>query len=598
MGKILIKAFSVIWETNRFWLIFNVFYTIVLGVIPVFTILLSKELIDEIVILLQKQSSNPAKVFFILFLQSLLILVSSLLSMIRQYIDKKMEKKLEHKLQQIVFKKIAAVPLTYFDDSRFYDSLSRLHSPGSRFLNPITELCDFFKNCISVISVITYLLSVHWSLLFLAMVPGIPFFLAQFKFGQERYKFNYNNTPLLRDISLTSRLLQSRNGSKEIKLFCLSDHLISRWSTKYLEEAIKSLRLFKRQQYTLFGIDVFNSLIYIFTIYIIVKLIRLGGLGIGEYVAIVQSVQETQNKISQASNNIAKLYEASLYLNDYYSFMETEENTNPLKERENHFPRPLQKGIFIENITFSYLKSSKLALNDVSLSINAGEKIAIVGENGSGKSTLVKCILGLYPIQKGNIFFDDVSISNIRQEELHKNLTALFQDYVKYPYTVHENIAFGDISKIESLKSIKNVAKKTGVDDFIKTFKEGYKTYLTRELYDGEDLSGGQWQRIALTRTFLRDAQLLILDEPTASMDPKTENEVLEQFYRITNGKTAIFISHRLSTTRLADRIVVMKNGKIIEVGTYSELISNGGEFTKMYKLQAEHFQHEEIFSM
>lgn len=293
-----------------------------------------------------------------------------------------------------------------------------------------------------------------------------------------------------------------------------------------------------------------------------------------------------QNSVNSITTNISNIFENGLYLKEYFSFIEEKhilaDDTSLMK-----FPNSIKKGITVNHLTFNYNQNSQPVLNDITLNVNVGEKIAIVGENGSGKSTLVKCLLGIYPISQGEILIDDVPINNFSQDELNNNISILFQDFIKYPYTVSENIGFGQISQIKNSELIKEVAKRTGADLFIDNLKMKYDTYLTQILYEGEDLSGGEWQKLALSRSIMRNSQILILDEPTSAMDPRSESDFYKNFREICNDKTTIFISHKLISLDFADRIIVMKSGNIIESGSLSELLEKNGEFKKLYSLQA-----------
>ncbi|MGG1513743.1 ATP-binding cassette domain-containing protein, partial [Brevibacillus agri] len=243
--------------------------------------------------------------------------------------------------------------------------------------------------------------------------------------------------------------------------------------------------------------------------------------------------------------------------------------------------------IFIKNLSFKYPKSNQLVLNGITIHIRPGEKVAIVGDNGSGKSTLVKCLMGLYQVEKGSVFYDDIDIVNIDNCDLHKNMTAIFQDFMKYAFTVMDNISFGDIHNTHDFELVKRIGIQTGVDDFVKKMPKDYDTLLGKILGEGEDLSGGQWQKIAIARSLFRDSKILILDEPTSSLDPLKELEVYEQFNSMTNGKTVIFISHRMAAARMADKIIVLKNGKVAECGTHDDLMFLKSEYYQMYSVQA-----------
>jgi ATP-binding cassette, subfamily B, bacterial len=594
----IIKAFKILWGTNKYWVLFSVLFSIIMGFNPLLSLWISKELINSVADVLQNKTNDTTWILFFLLTQLVLTLFSSSLYKLKEYLDRKVETHLDHYLQKIIYKKNTSVPLTYFDIPEFYNYLKRVQgSQGNRFLSPIRSVIELSTTCISFFSFLAFLFNVHWSLIIICSISAIPIFLTHSKLGNSRYSLLYNQTPLAREALYTSNLLQDRQSAKEIRLFGLKEYLIKRWSEIFLKNRNEALRLAKKQQFITLGLDGLNSLIYIGSSFFIIKLILQKTLKIGDFIAIGQAVQQSLNSVNRGSTQLARIYEDSLYLSDFFNFIEFDNPVIQPQQGNEKFPNPVKNGITIENVNFSYFGGSRDVLKNISLHIQTGEKIAIVGENGSGKTTLIKCLLGLYPVTEGNIYIDNLDIQKIVQSDLHQNFTVIFQDFMKYSYTIRENIALGNLSLNENFRKIQEVALSTGVDEFTKHFKNGYDTYLGRYLREGEDLSGGQWQKIALARALIRDAQIVILDEPTAALDPKAEMDVFNQFDFLTQNKTAIFISHRMSATKLADRIVVMKNGEIVEVGTFTELIELNGEFTRMYKSQSQHYQIEPITS-
>ncbi|WP_230077868.1 ABC transporter ATP-binding protein [Brevibacillus sedimenti] len=320
-------------------------------------------------------------------------------------------------------------------------------------------------------------------------------------------------------------------------------------------------------------------------------------MSIGDFIAIIQAIQGTQGTLNRISTLLAKLYEEKLYIKDFYQFFEIKEPRIEINKGQEPFPTPIQRGITFENVSFRYIHGDRDVLSNVSFHINPQEKIAIIGQNGSGKTTLIKCLMGLYPPLHGQIKIDGKNIFDIDQKQLLSNITVIFQDFIRYHLTVRENIAVGDIKRMDDWERIQAVAKVSGTDSFIQQFALGYETPLGRLLVDGEDLSGGQWQKIALARALFRDSQVVILDEPTASLDPIAEMEIFQNFKLLADKKIAIFISHRMAASRMADRIIVMKEGKIVEMGTHEELMELRQEYYHMYTMQAQWFSAESEYT-
>ncbi|MFC4768169.1 ABC transporter ATP-binding protein [Effusibacillus consociatus] len=537
------------------------------------------------------------KVFWLLILQFLIIVCSSGIRLIQEYIDKHTEIKIDYNIQKIISNKTSSVPLAYFDMPEFYDHLNRIQgSVGNRFLAPIKNSFQIGQATIRLISYLAFLLTIHWSLLLLSVAAAIPLFIIQKKYGKRRFLLLYNQTPKAREGQYITSLLTNRESAKEIRLFQLGGYLLDRWSKTYFENARESLRLLRRNQMSNLGLEMFSGLLLTCSAGIIVWFTRSSTVRIGDFVVISQAVQGTQTSINQISSLVAQIYEESLYIQDFYKFIQFKV---PILERSSQseypFPTPLQSGITFDNVAFRYTGSFTDSISEINFFIRAGEKIAIVGENGSGKTTLIKCLMGLYPVSSGRIYFDGINIEEIKEQDLRKNITVVFQDFMRYSFSVRDNIAFGNVERYGDIEEIKKVASKTGVDKFVKHFSKGYDTYLGKYLINGEDLSGGQWQKIALARLLFRGGEVIILDEPTASLDPRAEIELFKQFHTLTKDKTTIFISHRMAAAKMADRILVMKEGRLVEIGTHKELMENGQEYYRLYQLQSHWYSDNNI---
>ncbi|WP_039972045.1 ATP-binding cassette domain-containing protein [Brevibacillus agri] len=585
------------WEHSKKWLATSVILTIFKGVAPIISLWLTKELINSITSNLQTNNSDYMQVFLLLCAQFLLSIIVASLQKIQQYMDRHEITKLSLKLNQLYLRKTTTVPLNAFDDPELHNYVNRLQGDkGESFLSPYQDLLEVCKSVITIFSFLIFLLSFHWALFILSIISALPIYFVQSKFGNKKFELIKSQTTNLREMNYINYLLSDRHSAKEIRIYELGAYFINRWSSIFSMNAVRRLNLFRKQQISEVGAEGVTSLLYMLSALIIIWLASETTIQIGDFVAIGQAVQGTQNMINQAAFSLARIYEKSLYIKDYFEFIDFEFGNNDLVPRVEEFPIPLKKGIRFRNVTFRYSNNTKVILNDISFSIRHGEKIAIVGENGSGKSTLVKCLMGLYPITSGKIYFDNVDAELITHASLRKNITAIFQDFSKYPFSVKDNIVFGDIERATDTFLIKKVACATGVDEFVGKFENGYETILGNFLEKGEDLSGGQWQKIALSRALYRDCQILILDEPTAALDPKSEKDVYMGFEKIAKNKTTIFITHRMSTARLADRIFVMKNGRIIEEGSHDELMLLEKEYYRMYKMQTHWYSSNKVF--
>jgi ATP-binding cassette subfamily B protein len=316
-------------------------------------------------------------------------------------------------------------------------------------------------------------------------------------------------------------------------------------------------------------------------------------LTLGQYVALAEAFTAANGQLMSISSNLALIYQNVLFSREIFTFLELTEDSQPPGTLSP--PKRMKKGIEADNIAFLYPGSPNPVIQNIHLRIDPGQKVAIVGDNGAGKSTLVKCLLGLYSLSNGSITYDGIDIRDLDPSELRKRVTAVFQDYVRYQCTVRENIGFGDVDRLHDDSWLEAAAAQSGSDEVIEGLKDRFEAMLGPTFDGGRELSQGQWQRIAISRAYFRDADIVILDEPTASMDPITEAAIFENFLRIAEGKTTILISHRLGICKAVDVIFVMKNGQIIERGTHEELLRLGGEYHRMFQLQSKWYESSGI---
>ncbi|XKK19760.1 ABC transporter ATP-binding protein/permease [Bacillus sp. CB102A.1] len=384
-----------------------------------------------------------------------------------------------------------------------------------------------------------------------------------------------------------------KESAREVRVFNLYPHFIDRWKRKYTENMKISLSFLKAKSKAEIFLDGIIAISYCSSAGIIIWLIKKSAVKIGEFVSIGQAVHSTQNSLHSISTSIALLYEDTLYIHDYFNYIDSFEENESNTKNTIPFPNKLCQGIRFENVSFFYPNSQKEVLKNVSFSIQPGEKIAIVGHNGSGKTSLIKCLLGLYPLTSGNIYFDDVPINKIQLNSLRDNISVIFQDFTKYFFTIEENIAFGNIPERNNKRKIQDVALQSGIHTDITMLPNKYQSYVGRFLYEGEELSGGQWQKVAIARALFKNSPIMILDEPTAALDPISEREIFDKFKQLTTGRTTLLISHKMSAAKLADKIIVLDNGNLVEFGTHEQLLLQKGKYHKLYTTQAEFYDHK-----
>ncbi|MGG1662591.1 ABC transporter ATP-binding protein [Brevibacillus sp. NRS-1366] len=592
-GKYLWKAFGYVWKQGKWWLVLSVILSTTVGCSPFLTLWVAKEIINEVTRFIQGDTKEYLVLFWLLIGQFMLTLSMSAITNIREYFDKRMECTLDYEVQQLILEKTSAVSIIRFDLPDFHNHLQRISGGGARLLSPIRSVIDMVQSGFNLFSYAAFLLVIDWRLVIVSLLAAIPFYYIQAKLGQSRYALHVAQSSVAREAEYYKYLLQDRRSVKEIRLFGLASLFRARWAERFWKNAKEQLNLERKQQKAEVGMEGFSALFYMGMAVILIWLARTAKMGIGEFIAIIQAIQGTQGTFTRMSMLLAKLYEEKLFLKDFYQFFEHEELQLPSKERKQQFPSPIQKGITFENVSFRYIGGEHDVLENISFHVNYKEKIAIVGQNGSGKTTLMKCLMGLYPLSHGQIMIDGRSIRDIDETQLRNNLTVIFQDFIRYDLSVKENIAIGNIAEMDYMDKVKQAARLSGADSFVQQLPQGYETYLGRMFVDGEDLSGGQWQKIALARALFRESQVIILDEPTAALDPIAEMDIFNKFKLLSENKIAIFISHRLAAARMADRIIVMKEGKIVEIGTHEQLMALGQEYFQMYQMQAQWFSSE-----
>jgi ATP-binding cassette, subfamily B, bacterial len=424
-----------------------------------------------------------------------------------------------------------------------------------------------------------------WILLTL-IVCVIPAFLGETHFAFMGYSLNFRQTPAKREMDYLRILGGSKETAKELKLFGLASFLVGRY-TKLSDElhhqnvGLASRRLWVGALLTVLGtVGYYGS--YAFVIYQTV----LGKIDIGTLTFMTGAIAGASTNIQSLFTTFSTIADQALFINDLLDFFAVRPTVFS-KPNALAVPQPIRQGFEFQDVSFSYPGQSRVVLGNVSFCLRPGERIALVGENGQGKTTIVKLMTRLYDPTGGRILLDGVDLRDYDLEEVWKEIGVIFQDFMRYDMTASENIAIGRIEDKENVFRVRSAAQKSLAEGVIRKLPNGYDQILGRRFEGGVDLSGGEWQKIALARAYLRDAQLLILDEPTAALDARSEHEVFERFAELTKGKMALLISHRFSTVKMADRILVLEGGRIAEEGTHDQLLLNKGRYAEMFEMQA-----------
>jgi ATP-binding cassette subfamily B protein len=499
---------------------------------------------------------------------------------------------MSYTVQLQVMEKANTLDLGFFEDATFYDALQQAQKEASsRPIGMISDTFSMARSAVTLFSMIVILLHLAWWIALLALIAPIPSFIASMRYGWWGYQLMRRQSPARREMSYYNTLLTTDTYNKEIKLFSLGDFFIRLYRKLAGDFYTQARGIIVPRYFASFswglGTLLVNGAIYL---YVAVQAVQ-GHIPFGGLVTYTAAALGLGSAFQGILSGISDTYENNLFVNTLFSFLAYE----PRIVSPPDGLKPATDGLTIEfrHVSFTYpgREAKGPALRDVSFTIAAGESVALVGSNGAGKTTIVKLLARLYDPDEGEILVNGRDIKEYDLTALRQEIGVIFQDYVTYYLTAARNIGVGRVEAIDARPEIETAAGKSGADAVIAKLPDGYASQLGKWFDQGQQLSGGEWQKIALARAFMRDAQVLILDEPTSSLDPQAEYEVFARFRQLTAGKSAIFISHRFSTVRLANRILVLEHGGILEEGSHAALLALGGRYAELFNLQAEAYR-------
>jgi ATP-binding cassette subfamily B protein len=595
-------AFASIPRVMKLVLSASVLFTVLMGILsilqgfmPALSIEITRIVVNSVEVGIRIHSIRP--IWVPVGLQLGVVLVTSLLSTLGNIVQQLLQEKVSNKIQFLVLEKSNTLDLSFFEDSAFYDKLRQATDQSTyQPVSMISQTFDLFRTLVTLFSVIAILLQLEWWLAIVALLIPIPAFISSAKYGWIGYQRMRRQSPERRLMSYIQTLMTTDTYNKEVKLFTLGNFFITRFrrlANKFYEEN-KSI-LIRRYMMNLLWTGLTGAANTAIYLYVAIRAVT-GSLGVSGLIAYTQAAVQAGQSFQNLLNGISNTYENNLYINTLFDFLAYEPKIVSPEKAEPIVPNEEVKGLDIEfrNVSFTYPGKDPLtqyALKQVSFKIEAGESIALVGRNGAGKTTMVKLLTRLYDPDEGEILIGGRNIKEYDLQELRSQVGVIFQDYVTYYMSAQENIGVGRIDEIEDRELVTSAARKSGANAVIERLPEKYDTMLGKWFEKGTQLSGGEWQKVALARAFMRDARILILDEPTSSLDAQAESEVFSHFRALTKGKTALFISHRFSTVRLADRIFVLENGTILESGSHGELMHLDGRYAELFNMQAEAYR-------
>ncbi|PFD41488.1 ABC transporter ATP-binding protein [Bacillus cereus] len=582
-----LRTIITVYRISPMFLISILGCTISKGGAPLLFIYLTEKTISALISDLNNSTLTITPFFFI-FMQFIYYIALEILNYLDKIISLRLSQKLEYYFNNEVFFICANSPLIYYDDVNYYNSLERSTlGIGKNSFSYLQQILSFLQSIITFVSFIIALYSIHWSISFFL------FFTVSILIWVNIYtsKSNYDQFILQilskRKIEYIESLFKSKEAAKEFRIFNHAPYMIKKWKETFWDVSNQQYKLEKTNNKKVLWVDFLQlSLNYLFLgligFYALTKKIT-----ISKFVALSQILSSSINISYQIASALGRLFRESLSINDYYEFktqIPTEKMTSSVDARIKEF-----KSLEVRNISFSYPNHNHLVLDNISFNINPGDKVAIVGRNGSGKSTLVKCMTGLYLPTGGAVLLND---SPITKEIRGEMFSTVFQDFLKYEMSILENITLDKEENPEIISRLMKVMQSSSSNQLLDKYNLTYSDNIGATLF-GRELSGGEWQKIALSRALFKDSPIIILDEPTAALDPVSETRIIEQFLDISKGKTSIFVTHRLGSCINADVILVLKDGKLIEQGTHDELILLNGEYKELFHMQSKWYKEK-----
>lgn len=587
--KTIPRFFREIFKSSPKLFLLNIFSRLINAFTPVVILWVGKMIIDEIILQVSLEDKDFTQLWNLVLIEFAVVVLSDLLGRLINLTDGLLGDLYSNNSSEKIIRKTAELTIAQLEDPEFYDKLERARTQTNSRVELMSNALGQAESVISIFSLITGLVYFEPILILILILSIIPSFINEAKFSSTRYSLARSWTAERRELDYLRFIGANNQTAKEVKLFGLTDYIAERFKDLSNEYYHLNKKLSLKQ--SLYG-SLFNILgilsYYGAYVYIILRVLT-GVISIGELTFLSGSFNRLRNNLQGFFSRFTRISESALYLQDYFDFLDL--RIEQTSEAKTPIPETITQGFQINDLHFAYPGSKTEVLKGVTFTMKAGEKMAFVGQNGAGKTTLIKLFLRFYEPTQGEILLDGININKFDVDEYRNRFGVIFQDFFKYEFTLRENIAVGNISEIDNDETIGYAASKSLAEQVVSEMEDGLEQRLGRRFYQGQELSGGQWQKIALARAYMKDADIMVLDEPTSALDAQAEYDVFERFIALTKGKTSIIISHRFSTVRMADRILVLQNGQVLELGTHEELMANPKLYSELFKLQAAGYQ-------
>jgi len=585
------RLLRLVWEATPGVFLMTLVVTVGLALIPAAQLYVNKLIVDRVIAEIAEPGIDWTPLLWLVGAGLSLMLAQSGLNQANNYVSQVLSDRFTLHANRVLLQQAISLDLAHYELPAFYDTLSRAQQSGSaypvRVLGTLTTLAG---QVLTFAGLLSLLLSFHPSIVLLLVGSALPALWVGIRFSGVRFRLMRRQTQSGRLAEYLQKVLTTQEFVKEVRLFNLGNYLLGQWQEIRDRFNRELAEVAGKQALLRFGVGLMSTLgFYGAYAWVIVATLQQR-ITVGDLTMYTGAFQQSQGLIQSILFSVALVYEYNLFVTQYFEFL----NLEPEVVTPSHpvaFPTPMQEGLVLQNVGFTYPGATEPTLHDINLSVRPGESIALVGMNGAGKTTLLKLLTRFYDVEKGSITIDSIPLHAFDLAELRRNVGVVFQDFSRYNLSVQDNIGFGDLQRHQDLDRIEKAAKEAGAAKLISALEYGYQTILGKTFEESTELSGGQWQKVGLARAFMTPAQILILDEPTAALDAIAEFDLFQRFQELTRGKMTFLVSHRFSTVRMADRIVVLEHGTIREMGSHNDLMEKGGMYAEMFRLQASSYR-------
>ena len=581
---------AIVWDSGPWVVSCSLVLRVLTALSPLALLTVARIILDSVVAYISKGGQLRPHFWWWVALEFAIAAVTTLLTRATDFADTLLADRYVKYISVRMMKQASSLDLATYEDPGFHDKLERARVQATDRLLLIQQLGRLLQQIIATLALAVGIFVFMPWLLVLLLVCVVPAFLGESHFAFLGYSLAFRQTPVKREMDYLRYLAVSKEGAKELKVFGLHHYLTDRFSKLADRIFSENVGLARRRFLASSFLTLLSTAGYYGAyIYVVAETLR-GRISVGTLQFLAGSIAAASLNLQSIFSAFSGIADQSLFLSDLLSFLGLQPT---IRSKPNGLPcpRPMRWGIEFRNVSFAYPGTQRLVLRGLNLTLHQGERIALIGENGEGKTTIVKLLTRLYDPTEGAIYLDGVDLREYDLDDYTSQVAVIFQDFMRYDMTARENIAIGRVAERQNLDEVVAAARKSKADDVVQKLEAGYEQMLGRRFDGGVDLSGGEWQKVALARAYLRDAQILILAEPTASLDAKSEQQVFRQFAELTQNKLSLLISHRFSTVRMADRIVVLENGRIAEEGHHDQLMARDGRYAQMFDMQASNYR-------